>query len=267
MMEPELVKTRHHNGVLWVTLNQPDKRNPLSSQMIGALSATLDHAYSDAQTRVIVLTAEGPVFSAGHDLTEFDAANGEDEATRSARIADLLDNCAHMMMGIINAPKPVIACVQGTATAAGCQLVSACDMAIADSEARFCTPGVNMGVFCTTPLVGIGRNLSRKHAMEMALTGDMFSADDAVQFGLINRHVGGNRLMDETGQLAEKIASRSAQAIRDGKAAFYKQIDMPLADAFTHANQVMRDAVLSGGDSDEGRRAFFEKRSPNWRED
>ncbi|NBR79392.1 MAG: hypothetical protein EBT71_05050, partial [Alphaproteobacteria bacterium] len=104
MMEPELVKTRHDNGVLWVTLNQPEKRNPLSSQMIGALSATLNHAYSDAQTRVIVLTAEGPVFSAGHDLTEFDAANGEDEATRSARIADLLDNCAHMMMGIVNAP-------------------------------------------------------------------------------------------------------------------------------------------------------------------
>jgi len=266
-MDTEPVKTRREKGVFWVTLNQPEKRNPLSSKMIDALSSALNEAYADSQTRVIVLTAEGPVFSAGHDLSEFNAGEGEDETARRARIDDLLENCAQMMMGIVNAPKAVIACVQGTATAAGCQLVSACDMAIADSDVHFCTPGVNMGVFCTTPLVGIGRNLSRKHAMEMALTGDMFSADEAVQFGLINRHVGGNRLIGETGLLADKIASRSSQAIRDGKAAFYRQIDMPLADAFNHANKVMRDAVLSGGDADEGRRAFFEKREPVWRDD
>jgi enoyl-CoA hydratase/carnithine racemase len=176
---------------------------------------------------------------------------------------DVLEACAAMMQRIVHGPKAVIACVQGTATAAGCQLVSACDMAIASSEARFCTPGVNLGAFCTTPLVGIGRNLSRKHALEMALTGEFFDAADAERFGLINRYVPAEQVLEETQRLAERIASRSPQSIRDGKTAFYTQIEMPLNDAFEHANQVMVEAMTSN-ESRQGVKAFFEKRTPDW---
>lgn len=263
-MNSELITVHQEAAVLWLTLNQPEKRNALSSAMIAALSASLDKGYTDETVRVIVLASTGPVFSAGHDLSEMNRGEGEDDAAFSTRIETILESCAAMMMGIVNAPKPVIACVQGTATAAGCQLVSACDLAIAASDAGFCTPGVNVGVFCTTPLVGIGRNLSRKHAMEMALTGDMFSADDAVQFGLINRHVSGNELRKETDALAGKIASRSPQSIRDGKNIFYQQIEMPLSDAFSLANKAMRDAVALTEDAEEGRRAFLDKRPPKW---
>ena len=258
------VETKQDGHSLWVTLNQPEKRNALSSTMLNAISTALNQGYEDPQTRVIVLSAKGPVFSAGHDLAEMSPQNGESKQARDQRVKDILQLCASMMMGIVNAPKPVIACVQGTATAAGCQLVSACDLAIADSNAQFCTPGVNIGIFCTTPLVGIGRNVSRKHAMEMALTGDMFSADQAQTFGLINRHVDTAALVAETKALADKIASRSAQGIRAGKAAFYHQIDLPLADAFAYANEEMRCAVTSEGDAIEGTAAFLEKRPPKW---
>ena len=169
-----------------------------------------------------------------------------------------------MMQRIVHGPKAVIACVQGTATAAGCQLVSACDMAVASSDSQFCTPGVNLGAFCTTPLVGIGRNLSRKHALEMALTGEFFDARDAERFGLINRHVPENEVVAEARRLAERVASRSPQSIRDGKTAFYTQIEMPLHEAFEHANQVMVDAMTSD-ESRQGVKAFFEKRAPDWR--
>ena len=188
-MNSELVLERRDANVLWLTLNQPEKRNPLSSAMIATLSGLLEKAYADETVRAIVLASTGPVFSAGHDLSEMNQRADEDAAAFSERIGSILEKCATMMKRMVNAPKPVIACVQGTATAAGCQLVSACDLAIAASDAGFCTPGVNVGVFCTTPLVGIGRNLSRKHALEMALTGEFFDARDAERFGLINRHV------------------------------------------------------------------------------
>ena len=263
-MDSGLVLERRDANVLWLTLNQPEKRNPLSSEMIAALSGLLEKGYTDETVRVIVLASTGPVFSAGHDLSEMNQRADEDAAAFSERVGSILEKCATMMKGMVNAPKPVIACVQGTATAAGCQLVSACDLAIAASDAGFCTPGVNVGVFCTTPLVGIGRNLSRKHAMEMALTGDIFRADDAVQFGLSNRHVSGNELHKETEALANKIASRSAQSIRDGKHIFYQQIEMPLSDAFSLANEAMRAAVTKTEDAEEGRRAFLDKNTPKW---
>ena len=258
------VMAEQENHIEWLTLNQPNKRNALSSSMIATLSNALTRAYNNPQTRVIVLTANGPVFSAGHDLSEISPIDGETNDKRDQRIRTLLSKCADMMMGIVNAPKPVIASVQGTATAAGCQLVSACDLAIAASDAHFCTPGVNIGIFCTTPLVGIGRNIARKHAMEMALTGDMYSAEQAERFGLINRHVEKPLLRQETKQLAEKIAARSAQGIKLGKAAFYHQIDLPLAEAFAYANESMHCSITSGGDADEGRNAFLEKRAPKW---
>ena len=262
-MTDALIEKTRERGVLWLTLNNADQRNPLSSAMLAEITSSLETAYDDDDIRCIVIAAHGPVFSAGHDLTEMARRSEETSEAWKRRVMDVLEACAAMMQRIVHGPKAVIACVQGTATAAGCQLVSACDMAIASSDARFCTPGVNLGAFCTTPLVGIGRNLSRKHALEMALTGEFFDAADAERFGLINRHVPAEQVLEETQRLAERIASRSPQSIRDGKTAFYTQIEMPLNDAFEHANQVMVEAMTSD-ESRQGVKAFFEKRTPNW---
>ena len=251
--------------VLWLTLNRPQQRNPLSSHMIAALHQALDSASTNPQVRVIVITGNGPVFSAGHDLREMSRQQGETAEERTARVRQILLDCSRMMLAIVHSPKAIIACVQGTATAAGCQLVSACDMAISSAEASFCTPGVNIGIFCTTPLVGVGRNIHRKHAMELALTGDLFAAEDAVRFGLVNRVVPVDGLLGATEALAQKIASRSAQGIRGGKEAFYRQIDMPIEEAFAFANEAMLEAMLSE-DAAEGTRAFLEKRAPQWGE-
>lgn len=249
--------------VLWLTLNRPAQRNPLSSGMIAALAGELGAAREDPRVRAIVITSTGPVFSAGHDLREMGPRQGESAARRSIRIRQILDDCAGMMLAIVHSPKAVIACVQGTATAAGCQLVSACDLAVASEQAQFCTPGVNIGTFCTTPLVGIGRNIQRKHAMEMALTGDLMSAADAVRFGLVNRVVPAGVLREAAADLALKIAGKSARAIRAGKETFYRQIDMPLEEAFNYATEAMVRGLLSA-DAEEGTRAFLEKRSPHW---
>lgn len=249
-----------------ITLANPDRRNSLSTDMIGQVHHHLRAACNASDCRVIIINAQGNVFSAGHDLHETRRRDGESQDQWRQRLDDLLASCASMMQDIITAPKAVIAEISGTATAAGCQLVSVCDLAFAASEARFCTPGVNIGIFCTTPLVGIGRNISRKHAMEMALTGDMFSAQDAERFGLINAHFPAENLSDRVTEIAQKIAARSAQGIRAGKAAFYQQMDMPLAQAFDYASTEMRNTIMSGGDADEGVQAFIEKRAPNWGE-
>jgi enoyl-CoA hydratase/carnithine racemase len=203
------------------------------------------------------------VFSAGHDLREMAKQDGEDIESQQQRIRGILEKCAVMMLGILHSPKAVIASVQGTATAAGCQLVSVCDLAIAAKTATFCTPGVNMGGFCTTPLVGIGRNIHRKHAMAMALTGDAISADESMRIGLINESVAPEQLLARTRQLAGQIAGNSVQGIRHGKEAFYRQIDMPIEDAFSHANEAMIRAMTSP-DALEGNAAFFAKREPRW---
>ena len=263
-MIDSLVTTSEKDAVLFVTLNRPERRNPLSSDMIAALSTAIEAGNEDPETRVIVIKAAGPAFSAGHDLRETRRRDGEDQTDWQARIDQLLQDCAAMMTSILHAPKPIIASVQGVASAAGCQLVSACDLAIASEDATFCTPGVNIGAFCTTPLVGIGRNLSRKHALEMALTGDQFDAATAERFGLINRSVPASKLVQATEELANKIASRSAESIARGKSAFYQQLEMPLDKAFELANQVMRDNLTSEGDAKEGIGAFLEKRDPEW---
>ena len=249
--------------VLWLSLNRPGQRNPLSSGMIAGLHQAIRAANDNHRVRVVVLASSGPVFSAGHDLREMARRSDETGEQHAARLRRILDDCARMMLDMMHSPKAVIGCVQGTATAAGCQLVSACDLAVASDAAQFCTPGVNIGTFCTTPLVGIGRNLQRKHAMELALTGDMFDADDAVRFGLINRAVPAESLRDEVTSLAAKIASKSAQAIRSGKETFYRQIDMPIEAAFEYASAAMLQGLLSG-DASEGTRAFLEKRAPVW---
>jgi len=263
MSEP-FVTTTQEESLLWLTLNRPDKRNPLSSDMIAALSTALQTGYEDTATRVIIINSAGVAFSAGHDLAETQQRADEPFDEWQQRLKALLTACADMMSGIVHAPKPVIASVQGIASAAGCQLVSACDLALAADTATFCTPGVNIGTFCTTPLVGIGRNLSRKHALEMALTGDQFTAATAERFGLINRVEQADNLTRATRQLALSIASRSAESIARGKSAFYRQVEMPLDDAFALANEVMLDNLTAAGDAREGVAAFFEKRPPEW---
>ena len=263
-MIDSLVTINEKDAVLFVTLNRPERRNPLSSDMIAALSAAIEAGNEDPKTRVIVIKAVGPAFSSGHDLRETRRRDEEDQSDWQARIDQLLRDCAAMMTSILHAPKPIIASVQGIASAAGCQLVSACDLAIASEDATFCTPGVNIGTFCTTPLVGIGRNLSRKHALEMALTGDQFDASTAERFGLINRSVPAYELEQATQELAGQIASRSAESIARGKSAFYRQLEMPLDKAFELANQVMRDNLTADGDAQEGIGAFLEKRDPEW---
>ena len=251
-------------SVLWLTLNRPEQRNPLSAAMIAGIRAAIDRANQNTAVRAIVLTGSGPVFSAGHDLKEMGLGRGESDEHRESRIRQILLDCSQMMLAIVHSPKAIIASVQGTATAAGCQLVSACDLALAAESARFCTPGVNIGLFCTTPLVGVGRNVHRKHAMEMALTGDMFSSEDAVRFGLINRAVPDGELRAATAELAQKIAAKSAQGIRSGKEAFYRQVEMPIEEAFRFANDAMLCGMTSA-DAQEGTSAFFERREPNWK--
>lgn len=249
--------------VHWIRLNRPQQCNPLSSNMLTALTRALQGAAEDADVRAIVIASSGTVFSAGHDLNEMKRHDNETLESQQSRIRGILDQCAQMMLTIVHSPKAVIASVQGTATAAGCQLVSVCDLAIAADTAEFCTPGVNMGGFCTTPLVGIGRNIHRKHAMAMALTGDSISAGHAQQIGLINESVAADALAARTQELAQRIASKSAEGIRLGKADFYRQIEMPIEQAFAFASEAMVKAMTSA-DAQEGSNAFFEKRAPQW---
>jgi len=260
---PPFVLEDSSGAVLWLTLNRPEQRNPLSRDMIQTLYQAIERANVSSDVRVIVLTGAGPVFSAGHDMTEMGAWSGDNAKSREAHLREVLSDCAEMMMSIQHSPKAVIACVQGMATAAGCQLVSSCDLAIASDDVGFCTPGVNIGNFCTTPLVAIGRKMHRKHAMEMALTGDVISAEDAVRFGLINKTVPKEALRAEVQALAEKIASKSAQSISAGKEAFYRQIDMPLEDAYNFAIEGMIEGTMRD-DAAEGASAFLGKRKPKW---
>lgn len=247
--------------VLWLTLNRPARRNPLSLAMIAALKLALDDANEDPEVRVIVIAALGPVFSAGHDLSEM--AMEKTPEKRAVAQREILTRCTEMMMAITYGDKPVIACVEGTATAGGCQLVATCDLVVAADTAQFCTPGVNIGSFCTTPLVSIGRKMQKKHAMELALTGDMFSAEDAWRFGLVNRVVPADKVRQETEALAQKISSKTSLGIKHGKKAFYQQIEMPIEEAYAFAIEKMIEASATP-DAAEGTKAFFEKRDPKW---
>lgn len=251
-------------SVLWLTLARPDRGNALSHATMSALKDALKAAEADENVRVIVIAAEGRIFSAGHDIFEMEPGRGEAAAREAQR--EVLLVCRDLMLTIMRLDKPVIACVQGIATAGGAQLVSACDLAVAGESATFCTPGVNFGGFCTTPLVGIGRNIHRKHAMEMALTGDMFSANDALRFGLVNRVVPDADLAAATEALAQNIARRGSEGIRHGKAAFYAQAEMPIDDAYVLAIDKMIDACACD-DAREGLAALQRKEKPFWDRD
>jgi len=245
-----------------LTLNRPQARNSLSEALLQAMAAELAAIAADGAVRVVVLTANGPVFSAGHDLKELDARRRDPDRGRGY-FAHIMKLCADVMLQITRLPQPVIAAVQGTATAAGCQLVATCDLAVASATARFATPGVNIGLFCSTPMVALSRNVARKHAMELLLTGELISAEDAARMGLVNRVVAAGTERDEALALAHKLAAKSRHVVKIGKEAFYRQIDMDLAGAYEYAAAVMVENMLAH-DAKEGISAFIEKRPPSW---
>jgi enoyl-CoA hydratase/carnithine racemase len=245
-----------------LTLNRPEARNSLSEALIAALTEALGEIARDKRMRAVVLAANGPAFSAGHDMKEMTARRTDADRGR-AYYKKLMDACSAMMQAIVALPKPVIAAVQGPASAAGCQLVASCDLAIASSAAKFATPGVNIGLFCSTPMVALSRNVSRKAAMEMLLTGDLILAEDAQRIGLVNRVVAPGTERDEALKLARQIASKSALTVKIGKEAFYRQLEMNLADAYRYASEVMVENMLAR-DAEEGIGAFIEKRTPIW---
>ena len=261
--EPPALTTRH-GAVARLVLNRPAARNALSQALMAALQEALDSLATDNAVRVIVLAANGSAFSAGHDLREMAAHRSGDDAGREA-FAQIFAQCSRLMQTIVRHPKPVIAAVHGIATAAGCQLVASCDLAIASREARFATPGVNIGLFCSTPMVALSRNVSRKHAMEMLLTGDMVGADDAQRIGLVNRVVAPDQLESETMELANRIATKPIRTVKIGKEAFYRQLEMPLSEAYDYASAIMTKNMLEA-EAEEGICAFLEKRTPKWPE-
>lgn len=253
------VLTTHANRIATLTLNRGGRFNPLSSQMIAALQAELNAIAKDPSVRVVILAAEGKGFCAGHDLQEMRAHAGDKSWQRQ-----LFDDCSRMMISLTQMPQPVIARVHGIATAAGCQLVSMCDLAVAADTARFAMPGINIGVFCSTPAVGVVRNVGRKRAMEMLLTGEPVDAQTALTWGLVNRVVPASRLDAEIGLFTDIILSRSSAAVRLGKQAFYGQVDRPLAAAYDTASEVMACNLLLE-DAAEGMDAFLQKRPASWR--
>ena len=254
------------DGVLRLTLNAPRSRNALSEAMMTALSDALSGAASEPAVRVVVIAANGPVFCAGHNLKEMTAAR-QDPANAADRgrayFTRVMTQCSALMSSIPANPKPVIAEVAGTATAAGCQLVASCDLAYAAEEAHFATPGVHIGLFCSTPMVALSRKVAAKHAMEMLLTGDPCPAPRAAEIGLINEAVPADGLTGRVMAVAAKIAAKSTATVAFGKPAFYQQAEKTLAGAYDHAAAVMVENMLAR-DAEEGINAFIEKRQPVW---
>jgi enoyl-CoA hydratase/carnithine racemase len=259
---PPLLLTAQTGGILRLILNRPQARNALSSELMAALKAALDGAAADNATRVIVIAANGPVFSSGHDLKELTRHRADGDKGRAAYAA-LFTQCSALMQTIVRSPKPVIAEVQGIATAAGCQLVASCDLALASTSARFATPGVDIGLFCSTPMVALSRNIDRKAAMEMLLTGEPIDGEQALRIGLINRIVAPEILECETMIIAGKIASKPRGSLQTGKEAFYRQLEMPLGEAYAYTSKVMTENMLEA-EACEGISAFLEKREPQW---
>jgi enoyl-CoA hydratase/carnithine racemase len=247
-----------------LTLNRPAARNSLSEGLIGELHAALDEIRDDNSVRAVVIAANGAAFSAGHDMKELTARRSDADRGR-AYFAEIMNACSAMMQAVVNLPKPVVAAVQGIATAAGCQLVASCDLAVASEAAGFATPGVDIGLFCSTPMVALSRNVPRKQAMEMLLTGEPVSAQRAREIGLVNRVVAAGSERDAAIALAQQVALKSAYTIKLGKAAFYRQAEMSLADAYRYAAEVMTENMMAR-DAEEGIGAFIEKREPKWQD-
>ncbi|CUX80064.1 MAG: Enoyl-CoA hydratase/carnithine racemase [Roseibaca calidilacus] len=265
MSDPNiLLRALSADGILRLTLNDVARRNALSEAMLAQLGAAFAEAGAARAVRVIVLAANGPAFCAGHDLKELTAGRKAPDRGR-AYFAQVMAQCSGVMQGIVNCPKPVIAEVTGVATAAGCQLVASCDLAIAAESARFSTPGVHIGLFCSTPMVALSRNVTNKHAMEMLLTGDMIPAPRAADMGLVNSAVPEADLTCTVMEMARKIASKSSMTLATGKRAYYAQRQMPLADAYDYASHVMVENMLAH-DAEEGIDAFIAKRAAQWQD-
>lgn len=245
-------------GIARLTLNRPRQYNALSADLMSALQSALDEIAEDSDVRAVVIEGAGRGFCAGHDLKELRAHSGERDFYQR-----IFKQCSQLMIAITNMPQPVIAKVHGIATAAGCQLVASCDLAVADAAAHFGTPGVNIGLFCSTPMVALSRAVPRKQAMEMLLTGDTISAEEAVHLGLINRAVTAEALEEATLELARKVVSKSPLTLKIGKEAFYRQIEYGLVEAYAYTAQVMTTNMLAR-DAEEGIDAFLEKRAPQW---
>jgi enoyl-CoA hydratase/carnithine racemase len=258
---PPILPTREA-GVLTITLNRPEARNALSESLMRVLQLTLDEAVDDDATKVIVIAAKGPAYSAGHDLKEM-SARRNDADSGLAYFRAVFAQCSHLMQTIVRHPKPVIAQVHAVATAAGCQLVASCDLAVASTEARFATPGVNIGLFCSTPMVALSRAVPRKAAMEMLLTGEAISAEEARRLGLVNRVVAPAELAKETQLLARFIASKPTKTLRTGKQAFQHQLELGLSNAYDYVGEVMVQNMLHD-EAIEGIDAFLDKRPPKW---
>jgi enoyl-CoA hydratase/carnithine racemase len=257
-----LTLDRSDDGIATVSLANPERRNALSLETLEEMLGVFETLGRDPAVRVVVLRALGPVFSSGHDLREMRCAGDEADV---AKFRAIFDTCVRMMTAIQTIPQPVIAEVAGIATAAGCQLVATCDLAIASTEAQFATPGVKIGLFCTTPMVALTRSIGRKRAMEMLLTGDFIDAETAERYGLINRVVAPAALAAATRELAQKIAAASAFTVALGKSAFYAQIDLDQPKAYAYAKEVMTLNALEA-DAREGISAFLERRTPAWKQ-
>lgn len=260
-----LIVTDLTEGIFRLTLNNPERRNALSIDMLNEVSTALDEAEANTDARVIILAANGPVFSSGHDLKEMTAARNSADKGREF-FAKTMNLCSSIMQKIVNHRLPVIAEVRGTATAAGCQLVASCDLAVASNTAKFITPGVNLGLFCSTPMVALSRNVSNKHALEMLLTGEAASAQKAAEIGLVNKAVEPEMITDAVKDYTDKITAKSAMTIKTGKQAYYTQTHMPLAEAYDYCSNVMVENMLKH-DAEEGIGAFLEKRQPEWRDE
>lgn len=263
--QPPILLRETAGSIAILTLNRPAARNSLSAAMIAGLHAELDGIRDDMAVRGVVIAANGPAFSAGHDMKELTARRSDPDRGR-AFFAEMMNACSAMMQAIVQLPKPVVASVQGIATAAGCQLVASCDLAIASEAASFATPGVDIGLFCSTPMVALSRNVPRKQAMEMLLTGEPIPAARAREIGLVNRVVPAGTEREAAIALAQKVALKSAYTIKLGKEAFYRQAEMNLADAYRYAAEVMTENMMAR-DAEEGIGAFIDKRTPTWRDE
>jgi len=260
---PPLRVERPRPGVAAVILDRPNHRNSLSIAMMAALHGEIAALGNDPGVAAVVIAAEGPAFCAGHDLKEMTAHRADPDGGRLF-YAETMTRCAELMQAIVACPKPVIAAVHGIATAAGCQLVATCDLAVAEEDSRFATPGVNIGLFCSTPMVALTRNVSRKRAMEMLLLGEMLGAHEAAEYGLVNRVVAKGEAYKAALDMARIIASKSPLTVAIGKRAFHDQIEMRLAEAYDYAARVMTENMLKA-DAEEGIAAFLEKRPPEWK--
>jgi len=261
----EILKTSiDKDGIFRLVLNNQLNHNALSEEMMSKIQISLDESISNKEIRVVIISADGPTFSAGHDLKELTKGRQNSDKGRKY-FKTVMTKCSKLMQTIVNNPKPVIAEVNGIATAAGCQLVASCDLAYASKSAKFATPGVNIGLFCSTPMVAVSRNVSNKHSMEMLLSGELVSAEKAERIGLINKAVEESILTKYTLDIALKISKKSAITLKIGKEAFYKQIDMTLSEAYDYASNVMVENMLKL-DAEEGIGAFIDKRKPNWQD-